>query len=83
MQPGHVYIHANMDYMCFFHSPPPSAPHLTSELQFHLANFQAALSVCTRFYRGISVTIDRYLSMVLGCLLCFQIFFSGHFVIAL
>jgi hypothetical protein len=44
-----LQVHANMDYMCTFHTPPPTAPHLTSELQFHLANFQAALAVCSLF----------------------------------
>ncbi len=43
--PSCLNVHANMDYMCWFHTPPPTAPHLTSELQFHLANFQAALAV--------------------------------------
>ncbi len=38
-------IHAYLDYMSLFHVPPPTAPQMTSELFFHLANVQAALSV--------------------------------------
>ena len=38
-------LYSNIAYLTNFHIPPPKAPHLTSELQYFVANLEAALAV--------------------------------------